>query len=42
MTVKVNATELVVVFYNTFDCINLVAMEKRNFEIVKVKLPYLL
>jgi hypothetical protein len=40
--VKVNANEPILVFYNTFDCINLVTMEKRNIETVKVKLPYLL
>jgi hypothetical protein len=36
--VKVNANELILVLYNTLDCINLAAMEKRNLETVKVKL----
>jgi hypothetical protein len=40
--VKVNANEPVLVLYNTLDCINPVAMEKRNLETVKVKLPDLL
>jgi hypothetical protein len=40
--VKVNANELILVLYNTLDCINPVAMEKRNLETVKVKLPNLL
>jgi hypothetical protein len=40
--VKINANEPVLVFYNTLGCINLVAMEKRNLEIVKVKLLDLL
>jgi hypothetical protein len=40
--VKVNANESVLVFYNTLDCINPVATEKRNLEIMKVKLPDLL
>jgi hypothetical protein len=40
--VKVNANELILVLYNTLDCINPVAMEKRNLETVKVKLPDLL
>jgi hypothetical protein len=42
MTVKVNGNEPVLVLYNTLDCINLVATEKRNIEIVKVKLTDLL
>ena len=42
LTVKVNANELVLVFYNTLVCINLVTTEKRNLETVKVKLPDLL
>jgi hypothetical protein len=25
-------------FYNTIDCINVIAMEKRNFETVKVNM----
>jgi hypothetical protein len=37
--VKVNANEPVLVLYNTLDCINPVATEKRNLETVKVKLP---
>jgi hypothetical protein len=36
--VKVNANELILVFYNTLDCINPVATEKVNLEFVKVKL----
>jgi hypothetical protein len=40
--VKVNANEHVLVLYNTTDCINLVATEKRNLETMKVKLPDLL
>jgi hypothetical protein len=40
--VKVNANEPVLVLYKTLDCNNLVAMEKRNLETVKVKLPNLL
>jgi hypothetical protein len=40
--VKVNANELILVFYKTFDCVNLVATEKRNLEIMKVKLIDLL
>jgi hypothetical protein len=40
--VKVNANEYVLVFYNTLDCINPVATEKRNLETVKDKLPDLL
>jgi hypothetical protein len=40
--VKVNANEPVLVLYNTLDCINPVATEKRNIETVKVNLPYLL
>jgi hypothetical protein len=39
LTVKVNANEPVLVLYNTLDCINPVAMEKRNLETVNVKLP---
>jgi hypothetical protein len=37
--VKVNTNELVLVLYNTLDRINSIAMEKRNLETVKVKLP---
>jgi hypothetical protein len=40
--VKVNANELILVLYNTLDCINPITMEKRNLETVKVKLPDLL
>jgi hypothetical protein len=40
--VKINTKELVLVLYNTLDCINPIAMEKRNLETVKVKLPNLL
>jgi hypothetical protein len=40
--VKVNANEPILVFYNTLNCINSVATEKRNLETVKVKLTYLL
>jgi hypothetical protein len=40
--VKVNANEPILVFYNTLDCINPVAIEKRNLENMKVKLLYLL
>jgi hypothetical protein len=40
--VKVNANEHVLIFYNTLDCINPVAMEKRNLETVKVKISGLL
>jgi hypothetical protein len=40
--VRVNANELVLVLYNTLDCINPVVMEKMNLEIVKVKLTDLL
>jgi hypothetical protein len=40
--VKVNTNELVLLFYNTFDCIDLVATKKRNLETMKVKLPDLL
>jgi hypothetical protein len=40
--VKVNANEPILVLYNTLDCINPIATEKRNFETVKVKLPDLL
>jgi hypothetical protein len=40
--VKVNTNELVLVLYNTLDCINPVATEKRNLETMKVKLPDLL
>jgi hypothetical protein len=40
--VKVNANELVLVLYNTLDCINPVATKKRNLETVKVKLLDLL
>jgi hypothetical protein len=42
LTVKVNANEPILVLYNTLDCINPVATEKRNLKIVKVKLPDLL
>jgi hypothetical protein len=40
--VKVNTNEPILVSYSTPDCINPVAMEKRNLETVKVKLPNLL
>jgi hypothetical protein len=40
--IKVNANEPVLVWYNTLDCINPVAMEKRNLETMKVKFPDLL
>jgi hypothetical protein len=40
--VKVNANKLVLVFYNTLDCVNPVAMEKRNLKTVRVKLLDLL
>jgi hypothetical protein len=40
--VKVNANELVLVLYNTLDCINPVATNVRNLETVKVKLRELL
>jgi hypothetical protein len=40
--VKVNANEPILVLYNTFDCINPVAIEKRNLEIMKVNLLDLL
>jgi hypothetical protein len=41
--VKVHANELVLVFYNTLDCIKPVAsLEKMNLETVKVKLLDLL
>jgi hypothetical protein len=40
--VKVNANELVLLLYNTHDCINPVATEMRNLETVKVKLLDLL
>jgi hypothetical protein len=40
--VKVNTNKSVLVFYNMLDCINLVAMKKRNLKTVKVKLPDLL
>jgi hypothetical protein len=40
--VKVIANKPVLVFYNTLDCINPVAMEKMNLETVKVKLSNLL
>jgi hypothetical protein len=40
--VKVNANEPVLVLYNTLDCINQVATEKRNLETMKVNLPDLL
>jgi hypothetical protein len=40
--VKVNTNKLVLILYNTLDCINLVAMEKMNLETVKVKLLDLL
>jgi hypothetical protein len=42
MCFKVNGNEPVLVFYDTLVCINPVAMEKRNLEIIKVKLPDLL
>jgi hypothetical protein len=34
--VKLNGNEPVLVLYNTFDCINPVATEKRNLKTVKV------
>jgi hypothetical protein len=40
--VKVNTNESILVFYNTLDCINPAATEKRNLENMKVKLPDLL
>jgi hypothetical protein len=40
--VKVNANEPIHVLYNTLDCINPVATEKRNPETMKVKLLNLL
>jgi hypothetical protein len=40
--VKVNANELILVFYNTLDCINPGATEKRNLETMKVQLSDLL
>jgi hypothetical protein len=40
--VKININEPVLVLYNTLGCMNLVAMEKRNLETMKVKLPDLL
>jgi hypothetical protein len=40
--VKVNTNEPLLVLYNTLDCINPVATEKRNLETVKVKLIDLL
>jgi hypothetical protein len=40
--VKVNAIELILVFYNTLDCINPVITEKRNRKTMKVKLLDLL
>jgi hypothetical protein len=40
--VKINANEPVLFLYNTLDYINPVAMEKRNVETMKVKLPDLL
>jgi hypothetical protein len=40
--VKVNTNKPVVVLYNTLDCINPVAMEKRNLKTMKVKLSDLL
>jgi hypothetical protein len=40
--VKVNANEPVLVLYNTIDCINPVATEKRNLETMNVKLSDLL
>jgi hypothetical protein len=40
--VKGNTNETVFVLYNTPGCINPVAMEKRNLETVKVKLPNIL
>jgi hypothetical protein len=42
VTVKVNACEPVLIFYDTLLCINPVAAKKRNFETVKVKLSDLL
>jgi hypothetical protein len=40
--VKVDTNEPVLVLYNTLDCINPIATEKRNLETMKVKLPDLL
>jgi hypothetical protein len=40
--VNVNSNESILILYNTLDCINSVAMENRNLETVKVKLPDLL
>jgi hypothetical protein len=40
--VKVNTNEPILVLYNTLNCINPIAMEKRNHETVKVKLLDLL
>jgi hypothetical protein len=40
--VKVNANELVLVFYNILNCINPIVTKKRNLKIVKVKLVDLL
>jgi hypothetical protein len=42
LTIKVNANDPLLVLYNTLDCINPVATEKRNLETVKVKLSDLL
>jgi hypothetical protein len=40
--VKVNGNEPVLIFYDTLVCINPITMEKRNLEIMKVKLLDLL
>jgi hypothetical protein len=37
LAVMVNSSEPIIVFYNTLDCINLVATEKRNLQTVNVK-----
>jgi hypothetical protein len=40
--VKVNTNELVLILYNTLDCINPIATKKMNLKTVKVKLRDLL
>jgi hypothetical protein len=42
LTIKVNANKLVLILYNTLDCINPVATKKWNLETMKVKLTDLL
>jgi hypothetical protein len=42
LTVKVNVNKLVLIFYNTLDCINPFATKKMNLKTVEVKLPDLL